>query len=30
MDVINFYARLWGITNAEAIAELAQEVGVKP
>jgi DNA primase len=29
MDVINFYARLHNITNAEAISELAKELGLK-
>lgn len=29
MDVINFYARLKGIPNAQAIEELAKELGIK-
>jgi DNA primase len=29
MDLINFYARLKGISNTQAIAELAQECGLK-
>lgn len=29
MDVINFYARLKGIPNSQAIGELAKELGLK-
>ncbi len=29
MDVINFYARLQGISNAEAIDDLAKQLGLK-
>lgn len=29
MDVINFYARLQGTSNAQAIEELARQLGLK-